>query len=161
MRFLAIDLGDKRTGLALGDSITRVVSPLDVLEIPRGPALLDALAKSIADHLGPPRLASTPLQAGGLVIGLPLNMDGSEGPRAKMARDFGAALAARSGHHIWFQDERLTSAQADWDMARSGRTHAEKKRRRDALAAAALLSDFLAASFPPGSAPNLSGSAPN
>lgn len=149
MRFLAIDLGDKRTGLALGDAITRVVSPLGVLEIPRGAALLDALAKAIAEHLGAFRKNADPLRTGGLVFGLPLNMDGSEGPRAKIARDFAAQLAERTGHHVWFQDERLTSVQADWDMSQSGMTHAEKKRRRDALAAAALLGDFLAQSFPP------------
>lgn len=150
MRFLAIDLGDKRTGLALGDAITRVVSALEVVEVARdaagGSALLDAIVRAVADQLGSPRKAASPLAAGGLVVGLPLNMDGSEGPRAKIAREFGAAIAARTGHHVWFQDERLTSAQADWDMSQSGMTRGEKKKRRDALAASALLSDFLAQS---------------
>lgn len=148
MRFLAIDLGDKRTGLALGDAVTRVVSALEVVEVGRdaagGSALLDALSRVIAAHLGAPRAVADGPAAGGLVIGLPLNMDGSEGARAKIAREFGEAIAARTGHHVWFQDERLTSVQADWDMAQSGLTRGEKKKRRDSLAASALLGDFLA-----------------
>ena len=62
---------------------------------------------------------------------------------ASGARDLGAQLGARTGLPIHYQDERLTSAQADWSMAGSGLTHAQKKSRRDALAAAAILHDFL------------------
>ena len=139
MRFLAIDLGDKRTGVALGDSETRLVSPLPVVDVSIAPlggeGLLLALLKVIEDQLGK--------APGELVVGLPLNMDGSEGPRARGVRSFAARLGDRSGRIVNFQDERLTSAAADWTMARSGMTHAEKKQRRDALAAAAILSDFL------------------
>jgi putative Holliday junction resolvase len=82
-----------------------------------------------------------------LIVGLPLNMDGTEGPRAKMVRDFTARLAARlptaPTRPIHFQDERLTSVDADWQLARSGKTHKEKKQLRDALAAATMLRDFL------------------
>lgn len=139
MRYLCIDLGDKRTGLAIGDAQTRLVTPLDVLEVPltqrAGEALLDALAQAVGAQLG-----SAP---GELVLGLPLNMDDSEGPRAKLVREFAARLASRCTREIRFQDERLSSAAADWSMARSGMTRAEKKQRRDALAAAAILTDFL------------------
>lgn len=139
MRYLCIDLGDRRTGLAIGDAETRLVSPLSVLEVPIAPLggeeLLIALSKAIDEQLGSAK--------GELVIGLPLNMDDSEGPRATMVRAFGARLAAKVSRVVHFQDERLTSVAADWSMARSGMTHGEKKRRRDALAAAAILSDFL------------------
>lgn len=141
MRYLCIDLGDKRTGLALGDSITRLVSPLEVLEVPiadnNGESLLSALTRAIADQIG------TTSQAA-LVFGLPINMDDTEGPRAKLVRAFAARLAARINLPIHFQDERLSSVAADWSMSQSGLTHKQKKARRDALAAASILSDYLA-----------------
>jgi putative holliday junction resolvase len=148
MRFLSIDLGDKRTGLAVGDAITRIVSPLDVLEIPidqrQGEALLDAIDSAIKNHLG-----DSPYSKGELVVGLPLNMDGSEGPRAKLVRAFASRLAERTRRTIHFQDERLSSADADWQMSQTGLTHKQKKQRRDALAAAAILRDYLNTLAPP------------
>jgi len=138
VRFLSIDLGDKRTGLAAGDAVTRLASPLDVVELPltgpdNGQRLLDALARIIADE-----------RPDALVLGLPLNMDdGSEGPPAAKVRAYAYRLAQRTGLPVHFQDERLTTADADWSMAQSGLTRAQKKARRDALAAAAILRDFL------------------
>lgn len=134
MRYLAIDLGDKRTGLAAGDDLTGVVSPLVVIEIRRGEALVDALLKEVHEH-GPDEI----------VIGLPLNMDGTEGDAAKGVREFGVELESRSGKPVRYQDERLTSYAADQRMARTGRTHKRKKELRDALAAAEILRDFLGA----------------
>ncbi len=138
MRLLCVDLGDKRTGLAVGDTETRFASPLEVVEKPMaaGPAgepLINAVAKAALDH-----------NAGALVIGLPLNMDDTEGPRAKLVRAFGARLGERIGKPVHYQDERLTSVDADWSMSRSGLTRGQKKKRRDALAAAAILRDYLA-----------------
>jgi putative Holliday junction resolvase len=70
-------------------------------------------------------------------------MDGTEGPRATLVRAFGDALAASAGVPVHYQDERLTSFAAEEKLARSGRTHAGKKRTRDAFAAAEILRDFL------------------
>ena len=141
MRYLAIDLGDKRTGLALGDSETRVVTPVEVLEVPRaadaGRLLLATLVKKAQLHIGPPSASVA------LVLGLPINMDGTEGGAAKSVRTFAEQLVAKAPYAIHFHDERLTSVDADWTMARSGLSHAQKKARRDALAAAAILRDFL------------------
>lgn len=143
MRYIAVDLGDARTGLAVGDDATRIVSPLEVVECPTamcgGEALLDLLQAAI-DRVVSPR---SPCE---LVIGLPLNMDDTEGPRAKLVRAFAKRLEARTRRPVHFQDERLTSSEADWSMARSGMTRKQKKDRRDALAAAAILRDFLARS---------------
>ena len=141
MRYLAIDLGDKRTGLALGDDQTRLVTPLEVLEVPitadQGQQLLRALTRAIDTHVGlSPRAAE-------LVVGLPLNMDGTEGPRAKGVRAFAARIQATTGMTVHLHDERLTSAAAEWTLNQSGLTHEQKKRRRDALAAAQLLETFL------------------
>lgn len=145
IRYVAIDLGDKRTGLASGDSATGIVSPIDLVEVDiqhgQGGPLLEAVARVVEAHLGDnPRLSR-----GELVIGLPLNMDGSEGQRSKIVRSFGQRLQSRCGRTVHYQDERLTSADADWQMAQSGLTHQQKKQRRDALAAAAILRDFLEA----------------
>lgn len=137
MRLLCIDLGDKRTGLAVGDTQTRIASPAGVLEVPmsqrQGDALLAALVAAVAEH-----------GAKELIVGLPINMDGTEGPRAKQARAYGQRLTAATGLPVHYQDERLTSSHADWQMARTGMTHGEKKGRRDSLAAAAILGDYLA-----------------
>lgn len=143
MRHLCIDLGDKRTGLAVGDTVTRLVSPLEVLEVPvsrnAGGDLLNAIVKAVAEQ-GP----------GVLVVGLPYNMDGTEGPRAKTVRAFADRIATTTKLPVQFQDERLTSVAADWSMARSGMTHGQKKARRDALAAAEILRDYFG-TIPPSS----------
>lgn len=148
MRFLAADLGDKRTGLALGDDETRLVTPVGVVEVAisvrGGEALLETLARSVKEQLGERK------SPGELVVGLPLNMDGTEGPRARIVREFGARLAAACGRAVHFYDERLTSADAEWSLARSGLTHGRKKQKRDALAAAAILRDFLESRKNPG-----------
>ncbi len=133
MRYLALDLGEKRTGLAAGDDQTGVITPADVIELPPGRALLEAISRAIAEH-GPDAI----------VIGLPLNMDGTEGPRAARVRELGRQLAALTDRPLHYQDERLTSFAAEKRLDRSGRTHKEKKALRDALAAAEILRDFLA-----------------
>ena len=146
MRYMAIDLGDKRTGIAAGDDETRLVCPWEVI----GVRIAHRAGEGWGDPGGgggeePP---GPPIRGGAgaeIVIGLPLNMDGSEGPKALQAREFGARIARRTGRVVRFQDERLTSVDADWAMARSGMTRKQKKGRRDALAAAAILRDFLGA----------------
>jgi putative pre-16S rRNA nuclease len=142
VRYLCVDLGDKRTGLAVGDSVTGLVSPLRVLEVPiaerAGENLLAALDRAVDEQIG-----RGPSPARAIVIGLPMNMDGTEGPRAKLVRAFAARLAERVALAVEFQDERLTTDEADARMARTGLTRGEKKTRRDALAAAAILEDFL------------------
>lgn len=138
-RYLAVDLGDKRTGLAVGESGLGVVTPIEVIEIPaaRREDLLAAIARAALAH-----------KPDALVIGIPLNMDGTSGPAAVKAREFGSALAAALSLPVHEQDERLTSADADWAMAGSGLTHKKKKARRDALAAAAILRDYLSRTEP-------------
>lgn len=144
MRYVGIDLGDKRTGIAVGDSVLRLPAPVAVLEVDvrerDGEALVEAIAAAVRAQLGP-----THAGEGSVVIGLPINMDGTEGPAAKKIREFAPRIERATGRRVYLFDERLTSADADWTMARSGLTHGQKKRRRDALAAAALLRSFFAA----------------
>ena len=97
MRYLAIDLGDRRTGLATGDDESGIVSAAGVIELPlnRGDSLLDGLCQAIRDH-----------EPEELVVGMPFNMDGSEGPRAKLVRVFVERLTQRIDLPVRYQDER-------------------------------------------------------
>lgn len=130
-RLLAIDLGLKRTGLAVGDSQLRIASPVGVIETAAEEERLRGIARAIQEQ-GPDAL----------VLGVPYNMDGSAGPAAKQAMAFARRLEERFGLTVHLADERLTSAAADEQMARTGLTHGQKKARRDALAAAAILRAF-------------------
>jgi len=132
MRYLAIDLGGKRTGLAVGDDASGMVSPIGVIEAKQPAHRMEQIAIAIAEH-----------QPEALVVGLPLNMDDSEGPAAKAARQAAAELEARFKLPVHLVDERLTSFAADEQMRGSGLTRGRKKSLRDALAAAAILRDFL------------------
>lgn len=137
MRILAIDLGDQRTGLARADRITNIASPAGLVEVPidhdDGNRLLDALAQEIAPE---PKDAE-------ILIGLPLNMDDSVGPRAKLVQVFAQRLADRTKRSIILVDERRTSVAADARMSQTGLTHKQKKMRRDAIAAAAIAELYL------------------
>ena len=132
MRFLCIDLGDKRTGLAVGDDELNMAHPVCVLDIPIGQPLVDAVVEAIGEHA-----------ADELVIGLPLHMDGTEGQRANITKSFATQVTNATDIAVNFQDERLTSAAAEELLSGSGKTHKQKKQTRDALAAAEILKDFL------------------
>ena len=132
MNYLAVDLGDKRTGLAVGDDIARIVQPITVLETPIGQQLINEIQSAIKEH-----------GIDCIVMGLPLNMDGSESQRSELTKTFAERLQDQVNIPINFQDERLTSAAAEEHLNQSGKTHKQKKKLRDALAAAEILKDFL------------------
>jgi len=131
MRYLAIDLGDKRTGVAGGDDGTGIATPLEVINTANPAERMRQLVAMI-EREGPDAL----------VVGLPLNMDGSEGPSARKVRAFIEELSAKTSIPVHAHDERLTSVEADEQMAMSGLTHKQKKARRDAMAAAAILRGY-------------------
>ena len=137
MRILAIDLGDQRTGLARADRVTNIASPAGLVEVPidhdDGQRLLDSLASEIAQEPNDTDI----------IIGLPLNMDDTVGPRAKLVMDFAQRLANHAGRPIILVDERRTSVAADERMSQTGLTHKQKKKRRDAIAAAAIAELYL------------------
>ena len=132
MRYLSIDLGTKRTGLAVGDDITRIVTPAGTSETSNPAQCVHLLKQAISEH-----------QPDALVVGLPLNMDGTEGQPAKDARKRSKQLHGQTGLIVHLMDERSTSESANQMMSRSGLTHRAKKARRDSLAASAILSRFL------------------
>ena len=106
-RLLGVDLGTKRVGLAVGDTATGSVVPLTTIR--RGDVERDA--RTIATIAQEQRIAE-------LVVGLPLNMDGSEGPQAEQTRDWAEAVAAQTALPVSWRDERLTTEDA---MTRLGR----------------------------------------
>jgi putative holliday junction resolvase len=132
MRILAVDLGDVRTGLAAGEDVTGTVQPLEVIVKRDEQRRLEKIAAAIADF-GPDLI----------LVGLPINMDDTEGPRAIAARSFGARLAERTGLPVDFHDERLSSFEADESLKGSGLTHKGKKKVQDAIAAANILQDWM------------------
>ena len=130
MKFLAIDYGSRRTGLAVCDPSQTICSPLAVLDSTRD--LIAQITEFIKTE-----------NAEAVVIGLPLNMDDSEGPQAKSVRAFATDLAKSIEIQIHFQDERLTSFAADEKLDMTDLSPAQKKQRRDAVAAADILQSFL------------------
>jgi putative Holliday junction resolvase len=130
MRLICIDLGDKRTGLAICDSQEIIASPLEVIE--GGGDLAAKILETIKQY-----------QAEGVVFGLPLNMDDSESDRSAKVRKFADELAKKTALPIFFQDERLSSFSAQQKLGRTGLTHKKKKNRLDAIAAAEILKEFL------------------
>ena len=132
MRILAVDLGDVRTGLAACEDVTGTVQPLEVIVERDEQRRLEKIAAAIADF-GPDLI----------LVGLPINMDDTEGPRAIAARSFGARLAERTGLPVDFHDERLSSFEADESLKGSGLTHKGKKKVQDAIAAANILQDWM------------------
>lgn len=135
MRYLSIDLGEKRTGVAIGDDATGIASPLEVI-VTRSESERLSQLRRLVEREGPDAL----------VVGWPLNMDGSVGPAAAKCKSFGDALGRATGLAVHLHDERLSSVAADEQMAMSGLTHKQKKARRDALAAANILLGFFEAS---------------
>lgn len=132
MRYLSIDLGEKRTGVAVGDDESGIASPIDVIVTSSADERVRRLGKLIEEH-----------EPGALVLGLPMNMDGSVGPAAMKSQALAAQLTERFGLAVHLVDERQTSQRADEQMARTGLTRGQKKARRDALAAAVILQVFL------------------
>ena len=130
MRYLAVDYGQKRTGLALCDAAETIASPLTVLTGHK--RLIEQIVQVIRSE-----------QIDAVVLGLPLNMDGTEGPQAKHVRDFADRLKKHIEVPICFHDERLSSFEAEKKLAGTQMTHRSKKKRIDAIAAAAILQSFL------------------
>jgi putative Holliday junction resolvase len=130
MRYLAVDHGEKRTGLAICDKSERMASPLKVL---LGQAeLVRQIVKVVREE-----------EIETVVVGLPLNMDSTEGPRAKSVRVFGAELEKVAQVPVIYHDERLSSFDAEKKLAGLDLTRKKKKKHLDAVAAASILESFL------------------
>ena len=126
MRYLAIDYGNKRTGLAICDPAEMIASPLSVIQG------AEQLLEKVADVIKNENIEA-------IVLGLPLNMDGSQGYQAKLVLKFAEQLKRRFDMPIHFQDERLSTFAAEEKLASADFTWKNKKKRLDAIAAAEIL----------------------
>ena len=134
-RFLGIDYGSKRIGLALSDHEAILALPLATVR-PRGglPNQVSAVL-SFAKQYG----------VDAFVVGLPLNMDNTEGPQAKLTRAFGDELARTTGLPVYYFDERLSSVAAEELLRPAELTRKKKRARLDRIAAQVMLQGFLEA----------------
>lgn len=130
---LGIDYGSKCIGLAISDAAHRMALSLDTLDAtPSAARNVEAIVKVANEH-----------EVEAFVVGLPLNMNDSEGPQAKIIRAFGLELTKQSQRPVHYQDERLSSVTAD-DMLQPGDfTRKKHKARRDRVAAQVILQQFL------------------
>ncbi|MBN1248871.1 MAG: Holliday junction resolvase RuvX [Anaerolineae bacterium] len=130
MRYLALDLGDRRIGVALSDALGMIARPLEVFDRSSRQADFSHISDLIEAY-----------GADALVAGLPLNMDGTEGRQAAWVRDYTAALASEISVPITLWDERLTTEEAKGIMRAQGK--APSKDWVDAVAAAVILQSYL------------------
>ncbi|HEX5242648.1 MAG TPA: Holliday junction resolvase RuvX [Tepidisphaeraceae bacterium] len=142
MRTLAIDLGSRRVGLALSDAGGKFATPYDVLEV-SSPEDAMRQVSEVVEKEGAERL----------VVGIPLNMDGTIGAAASSAAEWARALSAKAAKPLVLVDERLSSFDAEQQLINRKRggekiTRAAKKQRLDALAAAGFLQEYLDGKLP-------------
>lgn len=137
MRILAIDSGTVRCGLAICDPSESVVTPVGVMAAGREADLADRLLERAAA-----------LEAEALLVGIPRNLDGTEGPRARAAHALADRLQAAGALPVFRFDEALTSFEADLRLEEAGGRRGDPRKmrrsgRRDSVAAAVLLERFL------------------
>ena len=140
MKLIGLDIGDRRIGVAFGDSDLRLATPLGV--IPRGSFDQDVLAvrRFVHDY-----------DAAALVVGLPRNMDGSMGPQSQATQAYAEQIARALDVRLVLWDERLTTVEATRKTEETGRASSARPARRgkksrrtlDAVAAAIILQDYL------------------
>ena len=131
-RLLGLDIGKKTIGLALSDAGLKIATPVKILYRTKFTPDVAELF-SLVDELN----------VGGLVLGWPLNMDGSAGPRCDSTRDFAHALMRIRDIPIFLQDERLSTQAVESAMIAADMTRNKRAVRRDALAASLILQSAL------------------
>jgi putative Holliday junction resolvase len=138
IRALGLDLGSKRVGVAIGDRTGTIASPLQVIQ--RSGSIRrdhEVIAKLVSEE-----------EADIVVVGLPLNMNGSSGPAALAAIDEAAALATVVGVPVVTFDERRTTVTADQAMIEANMRAQARRRIVDKIAAAVMLQNWLDAGGP-------------
>jgi putative holliday junction resolvase len=131
-RILAIDLGARRMGLAVSDTLGIAANGLPTAERRNKREDMNYIKSLVKKHT-----------AGFILLGHPLNMDGSRGPAAENAERFATALEKHIGVPVKLWDERLTSVEADDLMRQAGLDHQERRQRVDQMAARLILQSYL------------------
>ncbi len=133
MKIIAVDFGDARTGLAVCDPTEFLASPLGVIK-----------EKSMAATAGKVAEVSRKEGAGMIVIGLPKNMDGTEGPRAQKCRKFAGLVREMVSVPVELWDERQTTITAAGILSENGTFGKKRKQTIDAVAAVVILESYMA-----------------
>jgi len=139
MRVLAVDVGERRIGLAISDVSRTLARPLLTLTVTNARDGVDQVAAEIA------RLTEEDDGLSTIVVGLPVRLDGSPNDQTPRVAAFIEALKMRTPVPILTTDERLTSREAESLLAERIRDWRERKARLDAVAAAVILQDYLEA----------------
>lgn len=132
MRVLAIDYGDVRTGIAISDASGTIVGQTSVIHSRKAERAAEEIAQ-LARHAGVERI----------VMGLPKNMDGSEGPRAALYRGFAALVEQTCGMPVVLWDERRTTIEAHGILSDCNYHGKKRKNTVDAVAASLILEGYL------------------
>lgn len=132
MRYLCLDPGRRRIGVALSDETLLIATPFGVIHVRTQEQVFRDVARLVEQH-----------EAGRLIIGLPLQLNGQEGIEAGRARAFAADLENYVTVPIDFMDERLTSVEADRLMLEAGYKREKRRANIDAAAAALILQAYL------------------
>ncbi len=132
MRTLALDLGDRRIGVAVSDETGTLASPVVTLQRVGGKKDFESVGQLARQY-----------EVQEVVVGLPLNMDGSEGPQAEKVREFMVRLERRLGMPVRPRDERLTSVAADELLQERGMDRHKRKGVIDQVAAVLILQEHL------------------
>jgi putative holliday junction resolvase len=132
MRYLGVDLGRARIGLALADEVLRTARAHSMVARRSDAADLAAIGEVAREY-----------EVTRAVVGLPLNMDGTEGPSARFARGFAGKLGEALGVPVAMQDERLSTFEASDRLRGQGLSARDQKGRIDAESAAVILQAWL------------------
>ena len=131
-RLLGVDYGERRTGIAISDGTRTIAFPRETLECPRIEQAAAAVARiAIAERVA------------GIVVGWPLNMDGSEGPRTERTRQFMDEVSKRTSIPMERCDERLSTRIAEDALIEAGTRREKRRQVVDKLAAQVILQGYL------------------
>ncbi len=132
MIIMSVDYGDKRTGIAICDKLEMLASPVGVLAEWNSETLADKIVNLAIDK-----------KAETIVIGLPKNMDGSQGFRADACKELGELVKARTQIPVEFWDERLTTVSAHRILSENNVRGKKRKAVVDSVAAEIILQDYI------------------
>lgn len=132
MKIMSVDFGDARTGLAMCDKTELLASPIGVVHEKRFEHAVEKVAAAAIEN-----------KAEAVIVGLPLNMNGSEGPRAELCRTFAAELSEKISVPVRMWDERQTTVSAAGYLNQTDTRGKKRKEVIDAVAAVIILDSYL------------------
>ena len=130
-RFLGLDPGERRIGIAVSDATGTIASPVEFVD------------RKVRDYEQRLIGLCSEWEITEIVVGLPLSLDGLEGPAATRSRDFGAFVSELTGLPVSYHDERFTTVTAEQALLEGGVKRRSRTQKRDQVAAAVMLQGFL------------------